>query len=308
MARILIVEDDLRTAEFVGSHLRAAGHDCLVAQTGLDALETARGNAVDLLVLDIMLPGGTSGFEVCRRIRSDPTLYTVPVLLLSAMSGDEEILHGLAQGADDYVPKPFDVHNLLQRIEALLRHNRSASHLDEMTSLPSAWATKREVQRRIILQEPFSLACVEVMNLRDFLQSRGAEGRDKIIRHLARALKLCGERMEMPGFAVGHMGGGYFVCILSSTEGEQYCTYVLETWKAHLAGLYDSFDLGKAYQQALVGVVGAYRVPILNLLICLTPHAQKDASSSQGIFEILTQIRNSAMNAKSPGIHCNRRA
>ncbi len=98
MARILIVEDDSRTAEFVGSHLRATGHDCLVAQTGIEALNIARNNGVDLLVLDVMLPGGASGFEVCRRVRSDPNLYTMPILLLSAMSGDEEILHGLAQG------------------------------------------------------------------------------------------------------------------------------------------------------------------------------------------------------------------
>lgn len=308
MAKILVVEDDPRTAEAVVAYLRAAGHDCLVSQTGVEALRVARNNALDLLVLDIMLPGGTSGFEVCRRIRSDPKLYTIPVLLLSAMSGDEEILHGLAQGADDYVPKPFDAHNLLQRIDALLRHNRSASHRDEMTSLPNAWAMKREVQRRIILQEPLALACAEVMNLREFATIQGAEGRVKVIRHLGRALKLCGERLEMPGFTVGHMGGGYFVCILSSSEAERYCIYVLETWKTHLLALYESFDLGKAYQQMLMGVAAPDRVPILDLLICVTPRAQKDASSSQGIFEILTQIRNSAMAAKSPGIHYNRRA
>jgi CheY-like chemotaxis protein len=279
-----------------------------VAQTGIEALNIARNSVVDLLVLDVMLPGGASGFEVCRRVRSDPGLYTMPILLLSAMSGDEEILHGLAQGADDYVPKPFDVHNLLQRIDILLRHSRNASNLDEMTSLPNAWATKREVQRRLLSQDPFVLACAEVMNLREFAQAHRGEARDKTIRHLGRALKLCGERLGVSDFMVGHMGGGYFVCTLELAEAERYCTYVMETWKAHLPAFYESFDLGKAYQQAVMGTAGPQRVPILDLLICVTPRPQKDTSSSQELFEILTQIRNSAMTAKTPGIHFNRRA
>jgi DNA-binding response OmpR family regulator len=272
-------------------------------------MNLARGNGViDLIVLDVMLPGGTSGFEVCRRVRSDPTLYTTPILLMSAMSGDEEIMHGLAQGADDYVPKPFDVTNLLQRIDALLRHNRSTGHVDEMTSLPNAWATKREVQRRLLSPEPFVLACAEVMNLREFGRMHRGDARDKTIRHLGRALKLCGERLGIADFMVGHMGGGYFVCILGSIDAERYCSLVLETWKSHLSALYESFDLGKAYQQAIMGISGPQKTPILELLVCATHRAANDATSSQELFEVLTQIRNNAMTAKVPGAHINRRA
>lgn len=308
MAKILIVDDDVRVAEFIGSYLRAAGHDCLAARTGIDALNLARSRGVDLMVLDLMLPGGTSGFEVCRRVRSDPDLYTTPILLLSAMSGEEEVLHGLAQGADDFVPKPFDVHNLLQRIDALLRHSLGGNNIDEMTSLPNTWAMKREVQKRVVSMEPFVLACAELMNLREFGMVHRGDARNKAIRHLARALKLCGERLEVPGFMLGHMGGGYFVCILGSSEAERYCTYVADTWKANLPAFYESLDLGKAYHQATGGGGGTNRVPLLEILVCATPSMQKASSSVQDLFDVLTQIRNSAVAAKTPGIHFNRRA
>ena len=308
MAKILIVDDDVRVAEFIGSYLRAAGHDCFAARTGIDALNLARSRGVDLMVLDLMLPGGTSGFEVCRRVRSDAILYRTPILLLSAMSGEEEVLHGLAQGADDFVPKPFDVHNLLQRIDALLRHSQGENNVDEMTSLPNTWAMKREVQRRVVSMEPFVLACAELMHLREFAVAHRGEARGKAIRHLARALKLCGERLELPGFMLGHMGGGYFVCILGSAEAERYCAYVSETWKANLPAFYESLDLGKAYQQAAGGTPGANRAPLLEILVCATPFVQKASASVQDLFDVLTQIRNSAMASKTPGVYFNRRA
>ena len=166
MARILLVDDDARTAQFIRDHFRNAGHECLVTDRGEKVLDIARSNSIDLLVLDIMLPGGTSGFEVCRRVRADSELYTMPVLMLSAMSADEEVVHGLAQGADDYITKPFDIQNLLQHSEALIRANSDTRALDELTTLPNGNAIKREVQRRVSRQELFALASVELLNLR----------------------------------------------------------------------------------------------------------------------------------------------
>src|SRR5690606_30808149 len=116
-AKILIVEDDPRAAEVLGRSLTAAGHTCSIESTGARVLERARQDTPDLLVLDVMLPG-TSGFEICRRVRADAHLYTLPILIVSAMRGEEEVMHGLAQGADDYVVKPFEPAQVVQRVEA----------------------------------------------------------------------------------------------------------------------------------------------------------------------------------------------
>jgi DNA-binding response OmpR family regulator len=308
VARILIVEDDVRTADFIGSYFRAAGHDYVVAGNGQQALESAKSDPVDLLILDIMLPGGISGFEVCRRIRSDAELYTLPILIVSAMAGDEEVAHGLAQGADDYVPKPFDVHHLLQRIDALLRSSAGIQTLDEMTELPQSQAIKREVQRKVSRQQEFVLAYVELVRLREFGRMCGPEGRGKAIRHLARVLKLCGQNLGPQDFLVGHMGGGHFVGVLSPESAEPYCQYVSKTWHAHLPALYESVGLQRHYLDTIAGKAHGHEVPVLEVLMCATPHHPKHARTAKELFNSITQIRNSALAAHSAGIHFDRRA
>ncbi len=308
MAKILIVDDDIRTAEFISQSLQAAGHECAVTRKGEESLHMAKAGPIDLLVLDVMLPGGVSGFEVCRRFRADSDLYTLPILLLSAMAGEEEVMHGLAQGADDYVTKPFAVPNLVQRVEALLRASADAQNLDEMTSLPCTQSIKREVQKRISRHEIFALVCVELVRLREFAYKCGAEARKKAIRHLARTLRLCGQEMGSDDFMVGHMGGGYFVCILNTERAEKYCDYIMQTWKAHLPSLYESVGFGRAYQD-VTGDSGTVRnLPLLDLLICVTTRLRKETLSSQELFEILMKIRSNALAKNQAGLYFDRRA
>lgn len=307
MARILLVDDDSRTAEFIRNHFRSAGHECLVVNRGDKALDVARSSSVDLMVLDVMLPGGTSGFEVCRRVRADSELYTLPVLMLSAMSADEEVVHGLAQGADDYVTKPFDVQNLIQHSEALIRSSADARGVDDLTSLPNGNAVKREVQRRVSRQEIFALACVELLNLREFAYRCGPDSRQKAIRHLARGLCICGREKSGDDFVVGHMGGGYFVSIINPEYVEGYCQRVMQVWENHLPALYDNAGAAQAYKDTLAGAA-SIKMPILNLLICVSARSRKEGLNSKDLFDVLMKIRANALARRTGGIYMDRRA
>jgi DNA-binding response OmpR family regulator len=115
--RILVVEDDQRTAAALVLYLRHGGYDVSVAATGGAALEEAARIRPDLLVLDVMLPG-IDGVEVCRALRARSA---VPIIMLTARSTEEDTLRGLAAGADDYVTKPFSPRELVARIDAVLR-------------------------------------------------------------------------------------------------------------------------------------------------------------------------------------------
>jgi len=116
--RILLVEDDraLRTA--LGDALTGEGHRITTAADGDEAMSVLRGQAFDLLVLDVMLPG-PSGLEILRRLRIRDR--DTPVLLLTARSSEGDKVLGLELGADDYVTKPFSLRELLARVKALLR-------------------------------------------------------------------------------------------------------------------------------------------------------------------------------------------
>jgi len=306
VARILIVEDDEKAAGVIAHHLGGSGHTCSIEKTGENVLDRARRGSVDLLVLDVMLPG-ISGFELCRRFRADSVLYTTPILILSAMANDEEVMHGLAQGADDYITKPFDVNNLVHRVEGLLHAHAQAAAFDGMTALPSAKVIKREVQKRVSRQEPLTLVSAEMMHLREFAYLCGTDARERAIRHLARALNLCGQGLVAEDFLVGHMGGGYFVCLLSYENAEAFCKRVQEVWDSHLPKLYESAGKKKAYEDTIAGADSKKSIPILELLMCMTTREAKDFTSAQQMFEVVTQIRNSALARKAPGIHIDRR-
>jgi two-component system OmpR family response regulator len=115
--KILVVEDDLNLLATLRYNLRKEGYDVVTAADGAEALETARREKPDLLVLDVMLPK-LSGLEVCRILRSE---MPVPILMLTAKTDETDKIIGLGIGADDYMTKPFSVRELLARIAAMLR-------------------------------------------------------------------------------------------------------------------------------------------------------------------------------------------
>jgi DNA-binding response OmpR family regulator len=119
-SRILVVEDDITLLETLEYNLAGEGYEILTAADGLTAVEVAREQRPDLIVLDLMLPG-LDGFEVCRILRQE---MSVPILMLTARTDEVDRVVGLEMGADDYLTKPFSMRELLARVKALLRRVR----------------------------------------------------------------------------------------------------------------------------------------------------------------------------------------
>ncbi|MCX7623921.1 MAG: response regulator transcription factor [Thermomicrobium sp.] len=117
MARILVVEDDIRIAKLLELYLRRDGHSVVTVTDGTQALAVFERERPDLVILDLLLPG-THGRDVCRAIR---TRHATPILMLTALDDERDIVEGLDLGADDYVTKPFKPNELLARVRALLR-------------------------------------------------------------------------------------------------------------------------------------------------------------------------------------------
>jgi two-component system alkaline phosphatase synthesis response regulator PhoP len=115
--RVLVVDDDVKTVELVKLYLNRDGYRVLTAYDGEEALRLARESHPDLIVLDLMLPG-IDGLEICRILRAESD---VPIIMLTAMTTDQDRLTGLDLGADDYVTKPFSPRELAARVRAVLR-------------------------------------------------------------------------------------------------------------------------------------------------------------------------------------------
>ncbi|MDR3248674.1 MAG: response regulator transcription factor [Treponema sp.] len=114
---VLVVDDEPKILEIVRSYLEKSGYTALSAGTGREALEKLRQHRVSLILLDLMLPD-ISGEEICRQIRAHSD---VPIIMMTAKTEEEHIIHGLSLGADDYVTKPFSPRQLMARVAAVLR-------------------------------------------------------------------------------------------------------------------------------------------------------------------------------------------
>ena len=120
MARkVLIVEDDHNIADLLRLYLEKEGYEVAIAPDGVKGVERFRSEQPDLVLLDVMLPG-MDGWAVCRSIRAESK---TPIIMLTAKSETEDKVYGLKQGADDYITKPFEMKEVLARIEAVLRRS-----------------------------------------------------------------------------------------------------------------------------------------------------------------------------------------
>jgi len=132
MANLLVVEDEQSLLRTLRYNLSRAGHEVRLCTDGKRALEMVRANPPDLMLLDLMLPG-MDGLEVCRHIRREvvmPAVRRVPILVLTARDAEVDKVVGLEVGADDYMTKPFSMHELMARVKALLRRS-------EMSTVPA---------------------------------------------------------------------------------------------------------------------------------------------------------------------------
>jgi len=124
LRKILIVEDNPDICELISLHLRDLGYHVEVVMDGEKGLHRAKSGEFQLIILDLMLPG-MNGLEICTKLRSESSY--VPILMLTAKSSEVDRVVGLESGADDYLTKPFSIHELLARVKAIFRRVESLS-------------------------------------------------------------------------------------------------------------------------------------------------------------------------------------
>ncbi len=168
--RLLLVEDDPALAELLEFRFKAEGYQVTPTPNGDEALLLALEGAPDLVILDWMIEG-TSGIEVCRRLRRDKRTAHVPIIMLTAREAEDDRIRGLDTGADDYVTKPFSPRELIARVGAIMRRIRPAL-AGEMLSVGdlSLDSTGHRVTRR---GSPINLGPTEFRLLKFFMEHPG---------------------------------------------------------------------------------------------------------------------------------------
>jgi putative two-component system response regulator len=191
---ILIVDDEYSGRETLQSILEGEGYNLIMAENGPQAIAQAKSILPDVILLDVMMPGMT-GFEVCEKIRNDPQVAEIPIIILTALDDRDSLLRGLKAGADDFISKPFDRFELRARLIGITRLNRYQKLLKERENLRNANKRLSDAYEATI--EGWSHA----MDLRD----RETEGHSRRVTELS--IRLA-QAMGMSEEEIVHMRHG----------------------------------------------------------------------------------------------------
>ena len=182
MAHVLVVEDDSDIADLIVHYLQNAGHTAHRLASGAEVMAYLAARQVDLVILDLMLPG-LGGMEVCRAMRHDTTTAGIPVIMLTARGDEADRVAGLDEGADDYVTKPFSPKELIARVTARLRRNPGVAATAE-TALVRYRSITIDADRHRVTSggEDVRLTAKEFLLLQYLLEHRGrVVSRDRLL-------------------------------------------------------------------------------------------------------------------------------
>jgi len=175
-ARVLVVDDNMKNLELIGGYLRNQACQMAFASTGEDGLEIMKDNEIDLVLLDVMMPG-MDGFEVITVMRDDAALKEIPVIFLTARTEREDVVKGFRLGGQDYITKPFDRTEVMERVKTHVELKRSREYFRDMSDI----LEEKVVERTDELRKAMSELTVANKRLRKLDEAK--RGFLKIISH-----------------------------------------------------------------------------------------------------------------------------
>src|SRR5882724_4164161 len=264
---VLVVDDSAVSRKLVEHALEPAGHTLLFAKSGAEALEMFRRHAPSIVVTDWMMPD-FSGLELCQKIRAEDQREYTYVIVLSAKSEKDNVVKGLAAGADDYLTKPFDAGELLARIgvgcrtvelhreiDAKNRLLEAMAHTDSLTGLPNRraiedWAAR---QLRGAARHGFPLWVVQgdLDSFKKINDNYGHDAGDLVLRRFSEILKGNTRASDI----CGRMGGAEFLLVISHVASE-YIESTINRMREEWAGCEFEFGGEAVSITASFGIAG----------------------------------------------------
>lgn len=233
---ILVVDDETNNRLLLKTYLSSEGYDIEMASTGVEAIKKVNQLSPSIIILDIILPD-TDGFTICEKLKSSKTTSFIPVILVTALRGDEERIKGTTAGADDFITKPYNRVELITRVKSLIRiknlHKtleqkyyeleivkeklRKLAVTDGLTGLFNYRAFQNQIHYEIVRSKrfnlPFSLLMIDIDHFKKYNDSFGHPKGDKILKIFAELLTVNLREVD----TIARYGGEEFAIILPGT-------------------------------------------------------------------------------------------
>ena len=263
LKKLIIAEDDDDTAYLLLTALGDSGFLCLRARDGEEALNLTRTELPDALLLDVMMPK-MDGITVCTRLKADVLLSRIPILMLTSLSGVDDRVRGLESGADDYLPKPFDIRELTARVRALVRASNRERQRNPITNLPSGDAIEEKIEELLKAKEAFSLLYVDLENFRSYADVHGYIKSDEVLATTSKLLLRYARAVADPPPYVGHVGGDDFFIFCQPEVSAELQEGFTQAFLEQVASFYSKEEQAQGFLSVMKDTGETRRVDFLN--------------------------------------------
>jgi diguanylate cyclase (GGDEF)-like protein len=216
-------------------------YDVVAASTGEEGLELVKKEKPDLVLLDGVLTD-VSGFEVCRVLRESESNNLMPIIMITSIDRQEDILLGLELGADDYILKPFNNRELFSRIRNLLRRIERHRNVNPLTGLNGNLEIQREITSRIGKGGKFSVAYADLDNFKAYNDAYSFSRGDTVIALTSDILQDQVRIWGNDDDFIGHIGGDDFIFVTTPDKAEKICAEIIAVFDEKISGFYTEED------------------------------------------------------------------
>jgi PleD family two-component response regulator len=287
--RILIVEDDQDISKMLRIYFESQGYEALVSEHGGEALNVARKELPNVVVLDIQLPD-IDGYEVCRQLRSNLRTSHIPIIFLTQKDDRSDRIAGLELGADDYITKPFDIEELRLRVQNAMKRAYDISLTDPTTGLPSGKLIEEQL-KRLMNRPTWAILYIGINAIDVFNNVYGFIAKDDVLRFTGLVMGEVIDALGTPQDFIGHIGGDDFI-IITTLEAVDALKERLETRFANDVATFYDF---KTREQGVVNYIDSNgherQAPLMSLNV-------GKVSSEDGPFTDIRQITEVAAEAR----------
>lgn len=244
--KILVIDDEYPLREMLKDIFTIAGYTVETAENGKEGLSKIDDFCPDFVILDASMPV-MDGFETLEKIRSNPKFINLPVMMFSAMSGEQEQIKGLSLGADDYITKPFKSSVLLTKVKNILDRKKKSIGVNPLTGLPGNLSIQENLEKKISNKVDFALLYIDLSNFKSFNDKYGFSVGDEVIKFTASLLQNVVKKFGTSTDFVGHIGGDDFVVSTEKSDEIVLAKNIINEFDSGIKHFYNEQDLENGY-------------------------------------------------------------
>ena len=242
---ILIAEDDKFLRLIIVEILKHQKYNVIEAEDGQKAIDIIESEDIDLAIIDLMMPK-IDGFELIKRIRNNPEKAHIPIIILSALSENKNIVKRISSGADIYLSKPIENEILLANIKNLLKRNKIIQDIDSLTHLPGPLALQEKFKRLKNNCNKGVFIYTDFDNFKEYNDNYGFEMGSKFIYEYGKILVDEKSKLNLYNFSIWHIGGDDFAILIeNSLEYKTYLYNIINIFKEKRLSFYKQEDKDK---------------------------------------------------------------